>query len=135
MCKPTPSAPHHAPRSSQIRNATKYKGHTIYNPAKSSSAKEASGSWNISYGDGSSALGNVYSETVGNIAIPGQTVELAEKLSSSFLLLSCIPRVQPSAPLALDTVRTSDFTLPVPYFSFASVMMPFGLLAYVFLQL
>ena len=75
------------PRSSQIRNATKYKGHTIYNPAKSSSAKEASGSWNISYGDGSSASGNVYSETVtlGDLAIPGQAVELAKKLSASFL--------------------------------------------------
>ncbi|PIL37646.1 hypothetical protein GSI_01340 [Ganoderma sinense ZZ0214-1] len=73
--------------SSQIRNATKYKGHTIYNPAKSSTAKAADGSWNISYGDGSSASGNVYSETVtlGDLAIPGQAVELAKKLSSSFL--------------------------------------------------
>ena len=66
---------------------SRYEGHNIYNPAKSSTAKKASGAWNISYGDGSSASGNVYAETVtvGDIAIAGQAVELAEKLSSSFL--------------------------------------------------
>ncbi|KAI0692181.1 acid protease [Cerioporus squamosus] len=73
--------------SSELANASRYKGHNVYNPAKSSTAKKASGSWNISYGDGSSASGNVYTDTVtvGDIAIPGQAVELAEKLSSSFL--------------------------------------------------
>ena len=53
---------------------SRYEGHNIYNPAKSSTAKKASGAWNISYGDGSSASGNVYAETVtvGDIAIAGQ---------------------------------------------------------------
>ncbi|KAH9939325.1 acid protease [Epithele typhae] len=73
--------------SSEFAKASRYSGHTIYNPAKSSTAKKASGTWNISYGDGSSASGNVYTDTVtvGDVKIPGQSVELAEKLSSSFL--------------------------------------------------
>jgi Eukaryotic aspartyl protease len=70
-----------------LTKAHQYPGHTIYNPANSSTAHQVTGTWNISYGDGSSASGNVYTDTVtvGNIAIPNQAVELAEKLSSSFL--------------------------------------------------
>ncbi|KAI8989890.1 aspartic peptidase domain-containing protein, partial [Trametes punicea] len=62
-------------------------GHNIYDPHKSSTAKKAAGTWNITYGDGSSASGNVYTDivTVADIAIEGQAVELAEKVSSSFL--------------------------------------------------
>jgi hypothetical protein len=74
--------------SSELADAKRYgKSHTIYDPAKSSTAKQASGSWNISYGDGSSASGDVYTDvvTVAGIAIPGQAVECAKKLSSSFL--------------------------------------------------
>jgi len=61
--------------------------HTIYNPTKSSTAKPDSGlTWNISYGDGSSGSGDVYSDvvTLGSISIPNQAVEVAEKLSSAF---------------------------------------------------
>jgi len=73
--------------SSELANASQCSGHTIYNPAKSSTAKKATGTWSISYGDGSSASGDVYTDTVtvANIAIPGQAVELAKTLSSSFL--------------------------------------------------
>ncbi|KAF9504785.1 hypothetical protein BS47DRAFT_1386159 [Hydnum rufescens UP504] len=63
-------------------------GHTIYNPAKSTTAHATSGlTWNISYGDGSRASGNVYKDTVklGTLSIPGQAVEVAIRLSSSFL--------------------------------------------------
>ena len=109
--QPTPFAS----RSSQIRNATKYKGHTIYNPTKSSSAKEADGSWNISYGDGSSASGNVYSETVtlGDLAIPGQAVELAKKLSSSFLQDSGNDGLLGLAWPAINTVYPRPVATPV----------------------
>ncbi|EIW61844.1 acid protease [Trametes versicolor FP-101664 SS1] len=73
--------------SSELSRASSTKGHTIYNPSKSSTAKKASGTWNISYGDGSSASGNVYTDnvTVADVTIPGQAIELAEKLSASFL--------------------------------------------------
>jgi len=71
--------------SSELRSSTK--GHNIYNPEKSSTAKIISGAtWNISYGDGSSASGNVYMDVVsiGGVTIPHQAVGLSEKLSSSF---------------------------------------------------
>src|ERR1700716_1656115 len=61
------------------------KGHNIYQP--SSSAKLLSGeTWNISYGDGSGASGNVYSDTVivGGVTASGQAVEAAEQVSSQF---------------------------------------------------
>ena len=71
--------------SSELSRASRQsKGHTIYDPTKSSTAKKASGTWNISYGDGSSASGNVYTDTVtvADVVIEGQAIELAEKLSS-----------------------------------------------------
>jgi len=73
--------------SSEIANASRYEGHTVYDPKKSSTSKKASGSWKISYGDGSSASGDVYTDTVtvAGIAIPGQSIELAKKLSAQFL--------------------------------------------------
>ncbi|KZF23980.1 aspartic protease pepA [Xylona heveae TC161] len=63
-------------------------GHTVYNPSKSSTAKVKSGyTWSISYGDGSSASGNVYTDTVnvGGTVVSGQAVELAKKVSSEFV--------------------------------------------------
>ncbi|GJJ09855.1 hypothetical protein Clacol_004079 [Clathrus columnatus] len=72
--------------SSELRS--NQSGHNIYNPSKSSTAKQLSGAtWNISYGDGSSASGNVYTDTIkiGALTIPNQGVELAEQLSSAFL--------------------------------------------------
>ncbi|KAJ3556878.1 hypothetical protein NM688_g1778 [Phlebia brevispora] len=75
--------------SSELADASKYsKTHNIYDPRASSSAKVAEGlSWNISYGDGSSASGNVYTDTVtvAEVTIPNQSVEAAEKLSESFV--------------------------------------------------
>ena len=62
-------------------------GHTLYNPADSSTAKLLPGeTWNISYGDGSGASGNVYSDTVsvGTTQVTGQGVETAESVSSEF---------------------------------------------------
>jgi len=73
--------------SSELANASQFSGHNVFNPANSSTAKKAQGTWSISYGDGSSASGDVYTDTVtvADIAIPGQAIELAKKLSSSFL--------------------------------------------------
>lgn len=63
-------------------------GQTVYNPSKSSSAKSLSGStWSIGYADGSSASGNVYTDTVsvGALTVNGQAVEAATSVSSSFV--------------------------------------------------
>ncbi|KIW71976.1 hypothetical protein PV04_00201 [Phialophora macrospora] len=62
-------------------------GHSIYNPSKSSTSKKLNGaSWSISYGDGSSASGDVYTDTVdiGGTTVTGQAVELAKTISAQF---------------------------------------------------
>jgi len=61
-------------------------GHAIYTPSKTS--KLLSGeTWDISYGDGSSASGNVYTDTVsvGASTVTGQAVELAKTVSAEFV--------------------------------------------------
>lgn len=60
--------------SSELANTSQFSGHNIYNPAKSSTAKKANGTWSISYGDGSSASGDVYTDTVtvADTPIPNQ---------------------------------------------------------------
>ena len=67
--------------------ANEQTGHNIYNPANSpTSAVDTGETWNISYGDGSSASGNVYTDVVnvGGTSVTGQAVELAETISSEF---------------------------------------------------
>lgn len=69
--------------SSLTRNSK----HNIFDPSKSSSYKKSSGStWEISYGDGSSASGDVGTDnvTIGGLTIENQSIELAKKLSSAF---------------------------------------------------
>jgi hypothetical protein len=61
--------------------------HNIYDHAKSHTFKSSPGqTWNITYGDGSSASGNVGTDIVdiGGICIEDQSVEMAKKLSPSF---------------------------------------------------
>ncbi|KAL9608122.1 MAG: hypothetical protein Q9167_007029 [Letrouitia subvulpina] len=62
-------------------------GHTIYNPSKSTTAKEIDGAtWSITYGDGSSSSGTVYTDTVavGATTFSGQAVEIASEVSDQF---------------------------------------------------
>ena len=59
--------------------------HTFYKPQGSASVQNGS-SWKISYGDGSSASGKVYKDTVtiGDTTVDGQIVESADTASSEF---------------------------------------------------
>jgi len=103
---------------------SKQSGHTIYNPKKSSTAKPLkNATWNISYGDGSSASGNVYTDTVtlGGLVIKNQAVECASKLSPEFatgqgdgllgLAFDLINTVKPSAaPTPVQNMNTEGVT-------------------------
>ncbi|PWY85608.1 acid protease [Aspergillus eucalypticola CBS 122712] len=63
------------------------KTHAIFDSSKSSTFKTLEGeSWEISYGDGSSASGSVGTDDVniGGVVVKNQAVELAEKMSSTF---------------------------------------------------
>ncbi|EOO02618.1 putative aspartic endopeptidase protein [Phaeoacremonium minimum UCRPA7] len=63
------------------------KGHNIFDASKSSTFKKMSGSsWKISYGDGSSASGDVGTDLVniGGLKIENQAVELAKTLAAQF---------------------------------------------------
>ncbi|KAJ5918054.1 Penicillopepsin-1 [Penicillium verhagenii] len=67
-------------------SAADQSGHAVYKPG--SSATLLSGyTWDISYGDGSSASGNVYDDKVivGGITVTKQAVEAAKKISSEFV--------------------------------------------------
>ncbi|KAJ5497082.1 Peptidase aspartic catalytic [Penicillium fimorum] len=61
-------------------------GHDIYD-VSDSGTKLSGATWSISYGDGSSASGDVYKDTVsvGGVKATGQAVEAAKKISSQFL--------------------------------------------------
>ncbi|KAF8484353.1 aspartic peptidase domain-containing protein [Gautieria morchelliformis] len=104
--------------SSELRANTA--GHpraqTIYKPAASSTSKPVSGAtWNISYGDGSSASGNVFSDVVkiGALTIPNQAVELAERLSPSFLQEGGSDGLLGLAWPAINTVQPASVPTPV----------------------
>lgn len=63
------------------------KNHTVFDSSKSSTFKTQEGStWEISYGDGSSASGSVGTDDVniGGVVVKNQAVELAEKMSAQF---------------------------------------------------
>lgn len=62
-------------------------GHNTYKPAKSTTATLKSGyKWSISYGDGSSSSGLVYTDvvTVGTLSVAAQAVEIATTVSDEF---------------------------------------------------
>ncbi|MCJ1471876.1 Type I transmembrane sorting receptor [Lambiella insularis] len=62
--------------------------HSVYDPSKSSTSKQLKdASWSITYGDGSSAGGDVYTDTVnvGGAIATGQAVETASNISAQFV--------------------------------------------------
>lgn len=63
-------------------------GHTLYDPAKSTTLKMMTGAtFSISYGDGSGAAGNVGTDTVniGGATVTEQAIEMATAVSQSFV--------------------------------------------------
>ncbi|KAK3359079.1 aspartic peptidase domain-containing protein [Lasiosphaeria hispida] len=75
-------------RSTELSKSWFHKDkHNTFDPSKSSSFKKSEGqTWKISYGDGSSASGDVGTDVivVGGLRIEGQAIELASKLSKEF---------------------------------------------------
>lgn len=68
--------------------ASQTAGHTTYNPSLSSTSQQLNGyTWSITYGDGSSSNGNVFTDTVsvGGTTVTGQAVEAAQTVSSQFV--------------------------------------------------
>lgn len=65
--------------------ASEQSGHALYNPTKSGKV-DSGETWSISYGDGSSASGNVFIDTVsvGSTTVTSQAVEAAESISAEF---------------------------------------------------
>ncbi|KKY17526.1 putative aspartic endopeptidase pep1 [Phaeomoniella chlamydospora] len=86
--------------------SSKGNGHTYYTPS-SSATRESGETWSISYGDGSSASGTVYSDTVtiGGTTVTGQAVESASKASSEFTASSPEDGL---VGLAFDSINTAS---------------------------
>ncbi|KAL8876074.1 MAG: hypothetical protein Q9198_005665 [Flavoplaca austrocitrina] len=72
---------------SSYLSTTQTDGHSIYNPAQSSTSRVLDGyTWEITYGDGSGARGRVGTDTVqiGTTTVTNQAVELADDISLQF---------------------------------------------------
>ncbi|CAJ2509539.1 Uu.00g145650.m01.CDS01 [Anthostomella pinea] len=114
--------------SSELSSSSQ-SGHSVYDPSSSSTSKKLSGStWDISYGDGSGASGDVYTDVVniGGVSFASQPVEAASTISSEFtedtdndglvgLAFSSINTVSPKAQKTFfDNVKSS---LAAPLFA------------------
>ena len=74
--------------SQKALQEAKANSHNIYDPKKSSTSKTLQGySWQIQYGDNSTADGTVCTDNleVGNITVEAQAIEMAHDASDSFL--------------------------------------------------
>lgn len=92
------------------------KEHTIYDPTKSSTFKNSSGSsWQIQYGDSSSASGTVGTDNIeiGNITVENQAIELANKLSSQFTQDASSDGLLGLAFGSINTVQPTPVKTPV----------------------
>ncbi|KAH8879079.1 Asp-domain-containing protein [Thozetella sp. PMI_491] len=101
-------------------------GHTKFDPSKSSTAKKMTGAtWSISYGDGSSSSGDVYTDvvSVGGLAVKSQAVETAKKVSQEFasfagdgllgLAFSTLNTIKPKAQTTFFDTALSSLDQPL----------------------
>lgn len=88
-------------------SSSQVNGQKTYDISASSTASKMTGaSWKISYGDGSTSSGNVYTDVVkiGNISVTGQAVESATSVSSEFTSDSSSSGLVGLAMSSLNTV-------------------------------
>lgn len=96
---------------STLTPSSEVSGQSTYNPTASSSAKQLKGvSWKISYGDGSSSSGKVYSDkvTIGGLTVTGQAVEAASTVSQSFTQESATDGLVGLAFSSINTVTPNQ---------------------------
>ena len=70
-----------------VQSELKASGHNIYSPETSHTARPATNlTWEIGYGDGSTARGDVVRDTlvIGNISVEDQAIECAQEISDAF---------------------------------------------------
>ncbi|EME44244.1 hypothetical protein DOTSEDRAFT_71924 [Dothistroma septosporum NZE10] len=115
-----------------IRNQSGGNSHTIFDASKSSTFKKTSGStWQIQYGDGSTASGDVGTDNVnaGGLVVQNQAIELAKTLSAQFeqgpgdgllgLAFGSINTVQPTPvnTLVENMIAQNDIEKPSELFT------------------
>lgn len=102
---------------SSLTDSSEVDGQDTYAPDDSSTAELLDGyTWSISYGDGSSSSGVVYTDTVtiGGVTVTNQAVEAAETVSSSFTSEDAIDGL---LGLGFDSLNTVEPTSQSTFWS------------------
>ncbi|KAI0471838.1 secreted aspartic proteinase precursor, partial [Xylariaceae sp. FL0804] len=96
---------------STLTSSSDVDGQTTYDPDSSSTSSLLKGeTWSISYGDGSSSSGVVYTDvvTIGDLTVESQAVEAAETVSSEFTSESALDGLLGLAFSKLNTVSPDE---------------------------